>query len=370
MILLCVGPLPCGGPLLCGGPFLWADDPVAGRTVGNSNRGDLSAVPVGQSTTDQVPLVIAHRGASGYLPEHTTEAAAFAHALGADYIEQDVVLSKDGVAVVLHDITLNSVTNVADVFPGRDRDGEFFVFDFTLAELRQLNIMERFADASRRRFPGSSGRFRIATLAEHIELIQGLNHSRHRNTGLYVEIKQPARHRLQKLDPSRAVLRILAEYGYKQADSRVFVQCFEESETRRIRIELKCRLPLIQLYADLPTEQEIADISGVVNGLGVPISTVVSGVTDQQPQITSLVRTARQHALQVHVWTFRTDDLPKYAPSADLLLQWLVRDGGVDGIFADQPDVVLAWRRTAYGQVRPNGPFHLLQGGKPQKSSD
>ena len=103
--------------------------------------------PVGVVFMDQAimqPIVIGHRGASGYLPEHTTESAAMAHALDCDYIEQDCVLSRDGVPIVMHDITLDDLTNVATVFPDRKRsDGHWYVFDFTLAELRLLRITER-----------------------------------------------------------------------------------------------------------------------------------------------------------------------------------------------------------------------------------
>jgi glycerophosphoryl diester phosphodiesterase len=107
------------------GWFLW----VAGVAVAAETR----------------PLVIAHRGASGYLPEHTLAAKAYAHALGADFIEQDLVLTKDDVPVVLHDIYLDTVTDVAVRFPERKRaDGRFYVIDLTLAELKQLRVTERF----------------------------------------------------------------------------------------------------------------------------------------------------------------------------------------------------------------------------------
>src|SRR5688500_2812370 len=101
----------------------------------------------GSSSSAQTsgPLVIAHRGASGYLPEHTIAAKAYAHALGADYIEQDLVLSKDDVPVVLHDIHLDTVTDVAKRFTDRKRaDGRYYALDFTLAELKQLRVTERF----------------------------------------------------------------------------------------------------------------------------------------------------------------------------------------------------------------------------------
>ncbi len=335
-------------------PALLADD--ASSASPNGNKTTL----VSQTAVDEFPLVIAHRGASAYLPEHTTEAAAFAHALGADYIEQDVVLSKDGTAVVLHDVTLNSVTNVEDVFPGRDRDGKFYAFDFSLAELRQLNIKERIADEKRGRFPQNTGRFGISTLAEHIELIQGLNRSRGRNAGLYVEIKKPALHRQHGLDSSKEVLRVLKEYGYDKSDDRVFIQCFEEDEVVRIRTELKCRLPLIQLLSRLPSPEKIAEYGRIVDGLGVATSTVLTGVKDGKPQITDLIKRAHEHAMNVHVWTFRTDDLPAYAESPNEMLDWLVLEAGVDGIFTDQPDSVCEWRKKMPGKGARKGPFQLL----------
>lgn len=337
---------------------------VAQPPVGEKQRDRLRMIS--QTLSGEVPLVIAHRGASGYLPEHTTEAAAFAHALGADFIEQDVVLSKDGTAVVLHDVTLNNVTNVAQVFPGRDREGKFYVFDFTLEELKSLNVNERVAEESRRRFPRDVGRFRIATLEEHIQLIQGLNRSRGREAGVYVEIKQPALHREENLDPAAEVLRILARYGYQDADDRAFIQCFEEPEVLRMRTELKCRLPLIQLLSKPPSGEQLADIARVADGIGVPITSVVKGADNGQPDCTNLVAAAHQHALMIHVWTFRTDDLPDFAESSEALLNWLARDAGVDGIFTDQPDAVLSWRTAAQARGGKQGPFHLLQGGRRQ----
>ena len=120
------------------------------------------------------PIVIAHRGASGYLPEHTLEAKALAHGQAADFIEQDVVLTKDDVPVVLHDVHLDAVCDVADRFPERRRDdGRFYALDFTLAELRTLRFSERRDPQTGRqvfpgRFPAGTGTFRIATLAEEL----------------------------------------------------------------------------------------------------------------------------------------------------------------------------------------------------------
>lgn len=316
---------------------------------------------ISQTVSDEIPLVIAHRGASGYLPEHTTEAAAFAHALGADFIEQDVVLTKDGIPVVLHDVTLDAVTDVDAKFPERRKEGHFFVWDFKLAELRQLNVHERAPAKSKKRFPQDRGRFRVATLEQHIQLIQGLNQSRTTDAGVYVEIKSPAKHRDRGLDPSVQVLRVLKKYGYNDASDRVFLQCFDENEVLRLRTELKCRLPLIQLVSEAPSLDKTAQIAKVADGIGVPIAAVLAADdSNGDVAVTDVVKTAHQHAMMVHVWTFRSDDLPAFTESPEKLLDLLIKDAGVDGVFADQPDIVLKWRAEAGDHVKLRGPFHLL----------
>ncbi|MBT6330596.1 MAG: glycerophosphodiester phosphodiesterase, partial [Kordiimonadaceae bacterium] len=127
-------------------------------------------------------VVIAHRGASGYLPEHTIAAKAMAYAMGADYIEQDVVMTKDGRLVVLHDHLLDRVTDVQEKFPDRKReDGRYYVIDFTYAEIRTLNVSERYRiDENGEkvavfpgRFPLNKSNFKVHTLEKEIELIQG-----------------------------------------------------------------------------------------------------------------------------------------------------------------------------------------------------
>jgi glycerophosphoryl diester phosphodiesterase len=328
-------------------------------------------VPQGVVLMDQttaVPIVIAHRGASGYLPEHTTESAATAHAMDADYIEQDCVLSRDGIPVVMHDVTLDDVTNVAEVFADRRRsDGHWYVWDFTLAELRTLNVTER-RTANRAwkdrgtRFPLESGRFRISTLEEHLQLIQGLNASRGRVAGIYPEVKEPKKHREAGLDASVAMLKVLDQYGYNAATSPVFVQCFDREEVIRIRRELQCRLPLIYLLSKMPTADEIQEAAGFCDGLGVQQTLVVSGrLSEEKGIVTSLVEQAHAQGLQVHVWTFRSDALPDFVDDGHQWLEWLTVDAGVDGIFADQPDVVLRWRNQRLSQPGQGNPFRLLK---------
>ena len=328
---------------------------------------DMAPPIVTGDHSQHAPLVIGHRGASGYLPEHTTESAVLAHALQADYIEQDVVLSGDGIPVVLHDLTLDDVTDVASVFPDRMRpDKHWHVMDFSLKELRELRLTER-RSASRpwkdkgTRFPLESGRFRISTLSEHLQLIQGLNKSRPHQAGVYVEMKGPAEHRAAGLDLSKAVLDVLTEHGYKSPDDRIFLQCFDEAEVRRMRTELETPLLIIQLLSELPDAAKLKTIAEVADGIGVPLNHVVTGKNeDETPQLTTLVHDAHSVSLQVHVWTFRTDALPNFAESSTQYLDWLVIDGGVDGIFADQPDVVVQWRTAKGQQVSGANPFRLL----------
>jgi glycerophosphoryl diester phosphodiesterase len=319
---------------------------------------------VSNESAESWPVVIAHRGASGYLPEHTTEAAAYAHAQGADYIEQDCVVSKDNVPVVLHDITLDLVTNVADVFPDRRRgDHHWYVFDFTLEELRRLNVRERYRQAGFSRFPAGRGRFQIATLREHIELIRGLDQSRRTATGFYIELMEPARHHAERIDVAASVLKVLNESGLDGEDDLTYLQCFDERELRRLRVDLKCRLPLIQLCRTPPTEQQIREYARFADGLGISIDCVISGMTSEKdpgPIFTDVIRLSHENAMQVHVWTVQTDRLPKSAESVDQLLDWLVQGAGADGIFSDHPDAILRWRASRSPQIR-TGPFQLIR---------
>jgi glycerophosphoryl diester phosphodiesterase len=335
----------------------------------------LNDAPTGVLRMDQAssaPIVIGHRGASGYLPEHSTESAVMAHVMECDYIEQDCVISRDGVPIVMHDITLDDLTDVAKVFPDRKQtDGHWYVFDFTVEELRRLRLTERRSPGRAwkdkgTRFPLEQGSFRISTLAEHLQLIQGLNQSRGRTAGVYVEVKEPAKHRAAGLDASTQILKVLAEYGYDSADDAIFLQCFEKDEVIRIRRELKCPLPLIYLLGKAPAADDIKEAAGFCDGLGVLLTLVVSGVDGEKPTITELVETAHEHGLQVHVWTFRTDALPAFAKSGDQLLEWLAVGAGVDGIFSDQPDVVVKWRSQRVSQVTQGNPFRLLN-DRPQK---
>jgi glycerophosphoryl diester phosphodiesterase len=309
------------------------------------------------------PIVIAHRGASGYLPEHTIAAAAMAHAMGADYVEQDLVLSKDNVPVVLHDIHLDTVTDVAQRFPRRKRgDGRYYVLDFTLAELKQLQVKERTSPVTGRqvyprRYPSGTApsSFRIATFEEALQVVQGLNRSTGRNVGVYPELKKPKWHRDQGYDISRAVLPILARYGYRNKDDRCYLQCFELTEVRRLRNELGWQGSLVMLvgprskgddgtdYDFLCTPDGMKELARMVDGVGPAISRIVTWTSGATRRLTEFVALANAEGLVVHPYTVRSDDLPGNCPSVDDLHAALFRDARVDGVFTDFPDVTAAW---------------------------
>jgi len=304
------------------------------------------------------PLIIAHRGASGYLPEHTLAAKALAYGQGADFLEQDVVLSKDGVPVIFHDTHIDTTTDVAKKFPGRQRaDGRFYALDFTLAELKQLNLTERFSPktgkaAFPRRFPVGVGSFSVVTLEEEIRFIQHLNRSTGRNVGIYPELKAPAWHRQEGRDLASAVLPILRKYGYDAKDSACFVQCFELAEIKRLRGELAWKGKLIMLlggkgkgpgetdFTYLQTDAGLAELAKLVDGIGPPISSVVTGKSPAERKVTDLTARARKAGLLSHPYTLRADELPQCVSSVDELLRVLFDEAKIDGLFTDFPDLI------------------------------
>jgi glycerophosphoryl diester phosphodiesterase len=306
------------------------------------------------------PIVIAHRGASGYLPEHTLAAKALAHGLGADYLEQDVVATRDSQLVVLHDLYLDDVTDVAQKFSGRHRkDGRHYVIDFDLAELETLTVFERRARGTAKakypaRFPADTALFRVATLRQELELIRGLNRSTGRTVGIYSEIKDPEWHRRHGVDLSKLVLAQLRAFGYSRAEDAAFIQCFDAAELARVKRELACELPLIQLveaepaYGALLTAAGLRSLSEYAYGIGPHYSQLVEAEEGRRPRPADLARRARDTGLRVHAYTFRRDDLPPYARTLEELLALFFTDVGVDGVFSDHPDVAVRVRASTH----------------------
>jgi glycerophosphoryl diester phosphodiesterase len=301
------------------------------------------------------PLVIAHRGASGYLPEHTLPGAAMAHTLGADYIEQDVVLTKDGEPLVIHDLFLDYVTNVHGAFPDRHRDdGHFYVADFTLAEIRTLSVHERINPITGKalypsRYPPGKGNFALATFPEHLELIQGLNRSTGRDVGVCVEIKEPAWQRAQGLDASRVVLKTLSDHGYTTRQDKAILQCFDFAETKRLRNELKTDLRIMQLLnekvwklpSDATPEQiaaEFQTIAGYADAIGPGVDFLFEMASvPYEPKLSIIIGAAHKAKLQVSCYTLRADALPQGFTNFAELVRTLTY-AGVDGFFTDHAD--------------------------------
>lgn len=302
--------------------------------------------------------VIAHRGASGYVPEHTLVAKGMAHAMGADFLEQDVVATRDHHAVVLHDIHLDTVTDVAKRFPDRKRsDGRYYVIDFDLAELRTLEVLERFDFRSGKPvFPtrcnsGPCG-LRIPSLEEEIRFIQSLNRTTGRDAGIYPEIKQPAWHRENGCDLSRIVIGVLNRFGYRDKQSGCFLQCFDEFEVRRIRNELGYGGRLVQLighghdeasgtdYQRLRSMEGLTETARVADGIGPAMDLVLKWSTNGEVETRAFIADARRVGLDIHPWTLRADALPANCESVGDAVTALV-EAGVQGIFTDHPDQVV-----------------------------
>jgi glycerophosphoryl diester phosphodiesterase len=305
------------------------------------------------------PIVIAHRGASGYLPEHTLEAKALAYGLGADFLEQDVVATRDGELVVLHDLHLDDVTDVAQRFRGRHRDdGRHYVVDFDLEELEQLKVFERPKPGQTvakypTRFPADKVIFRIATLREELHLVQGLNRSMGRTVGIYPEIKDPRWHRQHGIDLARLLLEELRAFGYSRAADPVFVQCFDARELLRVKDDLGCELRLIQLvgpepeYADSLTAGGLGRIAAYAHGLGPSYRQLV-GVGAGRIRLAPLTELVHDSGLRLHPYTFRRDDLPEYARTLEEVLEFFLVEVRAEGVFCDHPDVAVRVRSSLH----------------------
>ena len=292
------------------------------------------------------PLIIAHRGASGYRPEHTLEAYRLAVEMGADFIEPDLVATKDGVLVARHENQLGDTTDVAERFPERKRtalvDGRWFrgwfTEDFTLAELKQLRARERFASRSHE----FDGKFQIPTFDEVIALAQELGRQRGRDVGIYPETKFAAYFRHIGHPLEEPLLASLAKAGWDRASAPVFIQSFEQESLRLLAGRTRVRLVQLVKNGSQVTDRSLRTIAtyaaaiGAEKGLVQPI-----GWWGRLGTPTDLVARAHAAGLLVHVWTLRADRqfLPAaYAgdPAAECRR---FRSLGVDGFFTDYPDV-------------------------------
>ncbi len=272
-------------------------------------------------------LVLAHRGASGYLPEHTLEAYALAYWMGADFIEPDVVMSKDGVLVCCHDIDLGQTTDVQKRFPDRQRDdGKYYCLDFTLAELKSL--------AAKGRSDPAEGGYQMATLEEMLTMIRRLNARTGRTIGTIPEAKQTRWHRQQGKPLEKALVEMYAHFGFTKRSDPVIVQCFELESLKLMRGELKCDLRMVYAVAEPLDDQKLDEVAAVADGI-VPARTLIEDRQGASVDGNSLVKRAHARGLKVYPFTFNAD------AASTRRFYWTY---GIDGLFTDNPDIAVRAR--------------------------
>jgi glycerophosphoryl diester phosphodiesterase len=305
-------------------------------------------------------LVIAHRGASGERPEHTIESYRLAIEEGADYIEPDLVMTRDGVLIARHENEIGGTTDVArhPEFAARRRtqiiDGEtmtgWFTEDFTVAEIKTLRARERLPEL-RPQNCAFDGQFTVPTFDEIMQLATEANRQRGgaRKIGVYPETKHPAHFAGIGLPLEQPVLETLQRHHYAADGSPVFIQSFDPSNLRQLRG--MTRLPLVQLLEH--ELGDLADIATYADGIGIA----------KHLASAAGVRAAHAVDLKVHVWTFRAeneflpDDLQVGAsPAAHGELEAEIRrflERGIDGFFIDFPAVGVRVRDAYTSAVQP-----------------
>ena len=309
-------------------------------------------------------LIIAHRGASGERPEHTLAAYERAIDQGADYIEPDLVATKDGVLVARHENEISGTTDVAQrtefaarlatrTIDGQEMTG-WFTEDFTLAELTTLRARERLPELrpANTRFDGL---YRVPTLAKIIALVRAKEAETGRRIGLYPEIKHPSYFRSIGLALEPLLVEQLHAAGYRSEQDPVFIQSFEPGPLERL--DNMTNLRLIQLvsaqggpadrpgttYAEMLTPEGLAQIAANADGICAEIALLITA----EGESTGLVQAAHEAGLEVYAWTLRKENafLPPPARIGDdpagagrIELVWeALEAAGVDGVFTDDP---------------------------------
>lgn len=300
-----------------------------------------------QTLSGEAPIVIAHRGASGYLPEHTLGAYELGIRMGADFIEPDLQLTSDGHLVAMHDATLARTTDVATLFPGRENDP---VSSFTLAEIRTLTVIPTgTAATSYPGFtPGMAEPFRVPTFVEVLAFLTAYNAANGTDVGVYPEAKTPNR-----AEMNRKIVEELKAAGFTAPEDKVFIQSFSYDALKDIDLQqadLGTDLRTVALGAAV----KAGDVFGMfefganvfvpldvlathVEGLGTFIGTFSLPGLGGNALSSEFIAAAHGLGLEVHGWTFRPTDLD----AARALTQPFI-DMGMDGFFTDYPDLTLA----------------------------
>jgi glycerophosphoryl diester phosphodiesterase len=324
--------------------------------------------------TNKLPIVIGHRGACGYRPEHTLASYELAIQMGADYIEPDVVSTKDGILIVRHENNISETTNVSDVreFTSRKTtktiDGKkvtgWFTEDFTLAEIKTLRAKERLPFRNHL----FDGKFEIPTLQEVIDLARRKSAETGRTIGIYPETKHSTYFQSIALGLETPLVAILKANGYTNHDDPVFIQSFEVENLKQLN--QMTDLPLVQLldegdkqpydfvvkgdsrtYADLTTPEQLTKIAEYADGLGPYKRLIVPISEDKRLQpATSLIDDAHAAGLIIHTWTFRNEDqylASNYNRNPQAEYEQFFQLS-VDGVFSDFPDFAVTVRNKMF----------------------
>lgn len=310
------------------------------------------------------PKVAAHRGASGYVPEHTIPAKTMAYALNPDFIEQDVVMTRDGVLMIMHDPDLDTTTDVAKKFPGRNRaDGKYYAADFTWPEIETLTVTERFDPKTGKavfsgRFPVDSGiEFKVPKFEDELKLIQGLNKSTGKDIGVYVEVKEPKFYANEGKDITGAVIDMLDKYGYNSPDANSILQIFDYDAVKDARAKgWKGDLAMLvleggqnltddkEVHKWLMTPEGIAEVSKYATIYAPWFSHLAVPSEDGKSYtISKLADLARENGMKVHSWTLRKDRPFKGFKDAKEAMDTAFKEIKLDGIFSDHPDMVVEY---------------------------
>jgi glycerophosphoryl diester phosphodiesterase len=328
-------------------------------------------------------VVVGHRGASGYRPEHTLASYRLAIALGADYIEPDLVSTKDGVLVARHE---NDITGTTDVsarpeFAARRAtkkiDGQpvtgWFSEDFTLAELKTLRAKERLPQV-RPTNAVFDGKFEVPTFQEVIDLARSESRRRGRTICIYPETKHPTYFQSIGLALEEPLVRVLRQNGYTARRDPVIIQSFETANLRKLAKLTNVTLAQLmdatgapydlvaagdpRTYKDLATAAGLREIARYADGIGAHKDLLVPrDATGRLLAPTTVIRDAHRAGLIVHAWTFRAENqfLPAdfrigTDPNArgDITAEYELFFGlGLDGVFSDHPDTAVAARAGA-----------------------
>jgi glycerophosphoryl diester phosphodiesterase len=351
---------------------------MCGAVHGQTSMDQTSMTKRWSTLNGAPPLVIAHRGASGYRPEHTIASYTLAIEFGADYVEPDLVATRDGYLIARHEPLLDDTTDVksrpefATRRSTKTLDGKavtgFYASDFTLAEIRQLRALQPNAARSKEH----DGKLAVPTFEEILDLVQQESARRGRSIGIYPETKHPAFHLALGLPLEERLLEALNRRGLNKVGAPIFIQSFESANLQYLRP--KTPLPLVQLMdegslvydpsgarvvsVNIPdhgdrrggeSPRSLADVAKYANAIGPWKRQILRDVGQATLLTTTVIEQAHAAGLSVHTYTFRNEPAtlaPEYSGDPVREYQHFF-ELGIDGVFSDFADTALRARELA-----------------------